>query len=104
MKTNENKAQGLPLNTIVLAILVIIVLLVVIVFFTSKMGSAGDSLDDTSSGLRNCAVGSYIIPIDKYSDASPATTPECEGDDVRIYGADVPDKQICCATPKTTTP
>ena len=42
------KAQSLPLNTIVIAILVIIVLLVIIVFFTSKVGESGDQLNTIS--------------------------------------------------------
>lgn len=40
-----NKAQGLSLTTIIIAILVIIVLVVIIMIFTGRMGLFGKSLD-----------------------------------------------------------
>ncbi len=48
-KFSFKKGQGLPLNTIVLAILVIIVLLVIVVFFTTRVGEAGKQLDTQST-------------------------------------------------------
>jgi len=93
------KSQGLPLNTIVLAILVIIVLLVIIVFFTSKIGDTSKQLDqnaqiascstsnvaisslgytsanyEKSNNLGVCDSGSTklsIIPVEKTADGSP---------------------------------
>ena len=49
----NSKAQGLALNTIVIAILVIIVLLVIIVFFTTQVGETGDQLDNNSASQCN---------------------------------------------------
>jgi len=46
MGKTGNKAQGLPLNTIILAILVIIVLVVVVLIFTGKMSFFGKSLNN----------------------------------------------------------
>ena len=51
MKTNKffKKAQSLPLNTIVIAMLVIIVMLVIVVFFTSSVGKTGDQLNENAA-------------------------------------------------------
>ncbi len=55
IKKLNKKGQGLPLNTIVIAILVIIVLLVIIVFFTSKIGESGKTLDGVNNDYTsNC--------------------------------------------------
>ncbi len=53
MKTNKffKKAQSLPLDTIVIAMLVIIVMLVIVVFFTSSVGKTGDQLDENSASV-----------------------------------------------------
>jgi len=93
------KGQGLPLNTIVIAILVIIVMLVIIVFFTSKVGQSGDTIDDTTDSLRACEVGSFLIPNDKYESADPVKSGECNtaGKNV-IPGVKVPEDHVCCAT------
>lgn len=64
MKIQKNimkKAQGLPLNTIVIAILVIIVMLVIIVFFTSKVGESGSTIDDTTNTLTVCEESNPLI-------------------------------------------
>jgi len=66
---NKNKkAQGLPLNTIVLAILVIIVLLVIIVFFTSKMGDTSKSLDQNAQ-IAKCSTKNVAIAALGFTDA-----------------------------------
>jgi len=55
IKKLGKKAQGLPLNTIVIAILVIIVLLVIVVFFTTNIGKQGKTLGETTKGVTdNC--------------------------------------------------
>lgn len=97
------KGQGLPLNTIVIAILVIIVLLVIIVFFTSKMGDSGETLDNsnpTKCSLDNPALSTMgytdVIEVQESTGCSEpysriSTVPsweEGEGDQAKTY--------ICC--------
>ena len=48
MLNKFKKAQGLPLNTIVIAILVIIVMLVIVVFFTNNVGKSGKQINQVS--------------------------------------------------------
>ena len=67
MKLN-NKAQSLPLNTIVIAILVIIVLLVIVVFFVSKMGENTETLNQQSAST--CSVSNPAIATFGYTDAN----------------------------------
>ena len=40
------KAQGLPLNTIVIAAIAIIVLIIVVLFFSGKFGQSSAALED----------------------------------------------------------
>ncbi len=53
----NKKAQSLPLNTIVIAILVIIVLLVIIVFFVNQSGKTGD----TVNSLAGCDTSNPVL-------------------------------------------
>ena len=53
------RAQALPLNTIVIAILVIIVLLVIIVFFTTKVGDSGETINQ--QGTSQCEITNGAI-------------------------------------------
>lgn len=109
MISKLKKAQGLPLNTVVLAILVILVLVIIIVYFTTNMSKTGDSLDENTKGVNGCERGSYIIPIDKYSDAkwnNPEENDEskknngCPSSYVRIYSAGKNTAgEVCCAQP-----
>lgn len=48
MKKNR-KSQGLPLNTIIVAVLVLIVLVVIVLIFTGKMGFFRKSIEDCES-------------------------------------------------------
>lgn len=49
----NSKAQGLPLNTIVIALLVIVVLVVVILAFTTNIGQTNQTFEEMS---RSCSV------------------------------------------------
>ena len=49
----NNKAQGLSLNTIIIASLVLIVLVVLILVFSGRMGIFGQDLDDQTR-LKEC--------------------------------------------------
>jgi len=51
------KGQGLPLNTLVIAILVIIVLLVLVVSFTSNFGKSNASLNEVSG----CSLSNPLV-------------------------------------------
>ena len=51
------KSQGLPLNTIVIAILVIIVLVVIILFFTTNIFVAQDDINE----VKGCYEGNPIL-------------------------------------------
>ena len=100
------KGQGLPLNTVVLAILVILVLVIVIVYFTTSMSETGDSINDNTEAIKGCDVGSYIIPSDDYSDAGYGKgtktddSLKCKDGWDRIYSAGKKDETICCAKKK----
>jgi len=50
----SKRGQGLPLNTIIIAILVLVVLVILIVIFTGKIGFFGKSLDECPAGPQNC--------------------------------------------------
>lgn len=49
----NKKAQGLSLNTIIIASLVLIVLVVLILIFSGRMGMFGQDLDDQTR-IKNC--------------------------------------------------
>jgi len=48
------RGQGLPLNTIIIAVIVLIVLVILIVIFTGKIGFFGKSLDECAAGQNRC--------------------------------------------------
>ncbi len=93
---NKKKGQGLPLQTIVIAILVIIVLLVIVVFFVAKMGNAGGDVDKTSNNLKDCNMNNPAINT-IYSDVE-----EGDGDGNCDEGfSSIPGIPDCCGKPKT---
>ena len=76
----NKKAQGLSLNTIIIATLAIIVLIVVVLFFTGKFG-------DANSALENCEA--------KGGEPS-ATVPCANGGVPTPTGSDVEGEKYCC--------
>jgi ABC-type cobalt transport system substrate-binding protein len=76
---NSKKAQGLSLQTIIIAALVIIVLVVMIAIFTGKIGDYRRSLDTCSSSITSSTEGSC-----------PATHPIA----IPLKGS----KEFCCIT------
>ena len=92
MKKNI-KGQGLPLNTIVIAILVIIVLLVIVIFFTTKMDSSGDSLDEQGDSLNKCSDTNPALTM--YSDITD-TTSSCTGDFKKVPFSTNNNNTVCC--------
>lgn len=108
MKLNNffsRKGQGLPLNTVVIAILVVLVLVILIVYFTTSMNKTGDDIEQNTQGVNACKVGSYIIPADKYSDVDDTKNADesCKDGWVRIYSAKTDEGKICCAELKINT-
>ena len=95
MKLNySKKAQGLPLNTIVIAILVLIVLLVIVLFFTGSFSDNSGQISDTSDSLRACdssnsAIGSLYDRIEPESGS-------CDAGGILIPGMNVDDGDVCC--------
>lgn len=49
----NSKAQGLPLNTIVIALLVVVVLVVIVLAFTTNIGETNQTFQEMS---RSCSV------------------------------------------------
>ncbi|MCB9370728.1 hypothetical protein H6501_03965 [Candidatus Woesearchaeota archaeon] len=104
MNQKQNKAQSLPLNTIVIALLVIIVLVVIVVFFTTRTADAGTTITNTNDDFRGCKIGTFVLPEDQYTSARiTAKTTGCSEGEKRISTASVPDGQVCCATPVTSS-
>lgn len=64
MVFKNNKAQGLPLNTIVIALLVIIVLVVIIVFFSSSMIKNQDQINN----LAGCSDANSALGVAGWKD------------------------------------
>ena len=83
----KTKAQGISVNTIIIAAIALIVLVVLIAIFTGRMGIWGQGLDETQKGK-------------KCEDADGEWKVKCESDETAIYGifSDAKDHpgQSCC--------
>lgn len=103
---NIKKGQGLPLNTIVIAILVVIVLLVIVVFFITNITRSDDGIRNVNN---NCKLENPIISTAGYEDVRPERFDpdfddnKCAGDYRRItvvYPWDTDNDgeadQMCC--------
>lgn len=91
----HKKAQSLPLNTIVIAILVVIVLLIIIVTFTDSFTGSNDAISEASG----CSETNPLVGL-KYQNPYWSESAN-DDDDVRIAG--VPknsDDESCFASPK----
>jgi len=95
------KAQGLSLNTIIVAAIVLIVLIVLWAIFTGKMGSFTGGLAGTTEGQNACndickAAGIYKNTGDLgTAKACEVTTPE-SWDLVSVIKSNGQDKACCC--------
>ena len=67
----NRRAQSLPLNTIVIAILVIIVLVVIITFFVSNTAKTGEQLNQNS--VSGCSMSNPALKAIGYTDVKPNT-------------------------------
>ena len=93
------KGQGLPLNTIVIAILVIIVLLVIIVFFTTRVGDTGDQLDQQSANQCNISNPAISTVYGNANNAEAVSEGQCTDNNQRTMpGISTEEGQVCCVT------
>lgn|SRR3989338_7540994 len=49
----SKKAQGMPINIIIIAAIALIVLVVLVVVFSGKFGKFGTGVDDTANSFKN---------------------------------------------------
>lgn len=84
---NNSKAQGLPLNTIVVALLVVVVLVVVILAFTTNIGETNKTFEEMS---RSCSVACSSFEGDGVI-LSEAQTRTCA---MSTYN--IGDEECCC--------
>jgi hypothetical protein len=75
--TKMRKAQSMPLNTIIIAILVLIVLLVVGIIFGTRMGFFGGGLKSCATYNGNCETS-------------------CDGNEFAQPNTDCPKEERCC--------
>ena len=99
-KNLHKRAQSLPLNTIVIAILVVIVLLIIIVTFTDSFTGSNDSLNDASG----CSSTNPLVSLN-YEGTPYWDTDERSQGDERVTG--IPSRvnnndetEYCYAQPK----
>jgi len=73
------KAQGLSMQTIVVAAIVIIVLIILIVIFSGKMNIFGEGTDDCASKggecKSSCGAGEALVPSSNCPDKTRCCIP-----------------------------
>ena len=85
MKRNNKKAQGMPINVLIIAALALIVLLVLAAIFTGRVRIF-------SENLQSCPA--------KQGDCTPGT--KCPSNKVLITNTDCPTDKVCCVQVYTT--
>jgi len=98
----NKKGQGLPLNTIVIAMLVIIVLVVIILYFTTNMGRAGSQMEEnsiTKCDNSNVALSTIYEEIAEANEKTGCTKPKERIGTVPAWNKSGTMK-ICCAERK----
>ena len=84
----NRKAQGLSINTIIIAAIALIVLVVLVAIFTGRLGIFSSELTKKSEGLTCAEQGGDWLGV------------ECSGDSIELFGAkDQKDNlgKNCCA-------
>ena len=87
------KAQGLPINTIILAVLALIVLVIIVVMVGSKLRIFGNQTSEASKG--------ELCPQSNVCSLALCTEPKI-GTFVDEQGNSLGISQVCCATPCPT--
>ena len=98
MVYNTKKAQGLPLNTIVIALLVVVVLVVLIFAFVNNIGQSQSQLDEVREGSA-CTPDNNLVIAQFGANADVAgDNPTCEEGFRRVTGVSGNGEgNICCA-------
>ena len=100
MKSSQSrKAQGLSINTIIIAALGLAVLVILFAVFTGRIGIFGKNIDATQQQLTTCA---QQCQVSGYNGGTPKG--ECaSSNEIRIYGQfsedsfkSNPDMKCCC--------
>ena len=89
----RKKAQGLPLETIVIAVIVIIVLVVIIGIFIGGTSDAGDDSKQIKNSLAGCNVQNPLIE----EGSNPTPEVECNTDEKQVT-ATTKEGFVCCVT------
>lgn len=81
MLKNKRKAQGMPINTIIIAVIALAVLVVLIFIFTGKIKIFSSTLEDCYARQGNCK----------------QENPGCGSNEARIPNVKCPaDRPVCC--------
>jgi len=98
----KKKAQGLSLNTIIIAAIVLIVLIVLWAIFTGKMGGFTQGLKGTAEGDAACNDVCVATGIYTGGKHNPNSDSECTGlgsgydDFISTVQVDQASKACCC--------
>ena len=86
------KSQGLPLNTIVIALLVIIVLVVLIGYFITGFGKSANQTGDIQNAYSKCHESNELISsvydLDKYEITKTQPNKDTLKDVIDVVGID----------------
>ena len=95
------KAQGMPLNVVIVAAIVVIVLVVLIVIFSGGMGKFGEDIENQRGGIP-C---SGTITIDSNDYYLVSRKGECKEHEVQVFGNYDSYKkgEVCCRSTSTTS-
>ena len=94
----NKKAQGLSVNTIIIAAIALIVLVVLVAVFTGKLGDWGKNLKAAENKYCGDVPASETEPAS--SAGGKVTTGSSCGKQTQIYGnfKELKSGQICCST------
>ena len=90
---SSKKAQGISINTIIIAAIALIVLVVLVMIFTGRMGIFTKGVQTTGDITKTCTeLGGTIVTGDQ------TTSPTCTGDKTAIISKDTTgvSNKICC--------
>ena len=89
------KGQGLPLNTIVIAILVVIVMVVVIMMFNGGTKDAQKDMDNLGDGFSGCSIKNTLYSM--YDVVGALSPEECKTKGgTRLISSVEKESEICC--------
>ncbi len=85
------KAQGLPINTIILAVLALIVLVIIVVMVGSRLKIFGNQTAEASKG----EICDNVCPLSECTEPKIGTFVDSQGNSLGI-------SKVCCTTPCPT--